>query len=85
MLEDLICQEDYKDYDESVAVEIFSIATYVSPSVHPDEASAPEFRSHRGRTIRLVVRYSRSMENFIWPCFRRPVHDVKFHPGLCLF
>ena len=80
-----MCQEDYEDYDESVAVEIPLIATYVSPSVHPDEASVPEFRLHRGRAIRLVVRYSRSMKDSIWSCFRRPVHDVKLHPGLCLF
>ena len=61
MPQHLNCQEDYEDHDESVAIEIPSIATNVGPSVHPDEKSAPEFRPHRGRTIRLPVRYRRSL------------------------
>ena len=59
----LSCQEDYEDHDESAAIQIPSIATNVRPSVHHDEEPAPEFRSHRGRTIRLPVCYRRSLDD----------------------
>ena len=52
-----------EDCDESAAIEIPSIATNVGPSVHPDEDPAPEFRSRRGRTIRLPVRYRKSLDD----------------------
>ena len=57
----LNCQEDYEDHDESAAIEIVSIATKVGLSPHPDEEPAPEFRSDR--TIRLPVRYRRSLDD----------------------
>ena len=60
MRQHLNCQEDR---GESVAIEIPSIATNVGSSVHPDEESAPEFRSLRGRTIRLPVRYRRLLND----------------------
>ena len=56
----LNCQEDH---DESAAIEIPSIATNVGLSAHPDEEPAPEFRSRRGRTIRLPVRCRRSLDD----------------------
>ena len=57
MLQHLNCQEDHKDHETSrLPLKSPSIATNVGPSVHPDEESAPEFRLHRGRTIRLPVR-----------------------------
>ena len=60
MPQNLNCQEDH---DESATIEIPSIATNVGPSVHPDKEPAPKFRSHRGRTIRLPVRYRRSLDD----------------------
>ena len=59
----LNCQENYGDHDNSAAIEIPSIATNVGPSIHPDKEPAPEFRQSRGRTIRLPVRYRKSLGN----------------------
>ena len=63
MPQHLNCQEDYEVHDGSTAIEIPSIATNVGFSAHPDEEPAPEFRSRRGRTIRLPVRYKRSLDD----------------------
>ena len=63
MPQHLNCQKDYGDHDNSAAIEIPSIATNVGLSVHPDEEPAPEFRSRGGRTIRLPVRYRRSLDD----------------------
>ena len=63
MPQHLNCQEDYEVHDGSTAIEIPSIATNVGFSAHPDEEPAPEFRSRRGRTIRLPVRYRRSLDD----------------------
>ena len=63
MPQHLNCQEDYEDHDESAAIKIPSIATNVGLSAHPDEEPAPEFRSRREGTIRLPVRYRRSLDD----------------------
>ena len=57
------CQEDYEDHDESVTIEIPSMDTKVGPFVHPDDAPGPEFRSRRGRTIRLPVLFRKSLDD----------------------
>ena len=80
MPQHLSCQEDYEDHDESVAIEIPSIATNIGLSAHPDEEPAPEFRSHRGRTIRLPVSYRRSLDDHVWP---RPSTFFGFALKLC--
>ena len=56
-------QEDCEDQDKSAAIEIPSIATNVGPSAHPNEKSAPEFRSRLVSTIGLSVRYRKSLGN----------------------
>ena len=63
MPQHLNCQEDYGDHNNLAAIAIPSITTNVGSSVHPDEESAPEFCSRRGRTIRLSVRYKRSLDD----------------------
>ena len=56
-------QEDYEDHNKSPAIDIPSIATNIGPSVHQVEDPAPELRSRRGKTIRLPVRYRRSLDD----------------------
>ena len=62
MPQHLNCQEDYEDHEKSDAIEISSAATNVDLSAHPDEEPALKFCSRRDRTIRLPVRYRRSLD-----------------------